>query len=129
MKRYIAVPSDKCIDGAIPHHIMQMAKNELLEIVVSETVKDAKIVSVPQIEKYEHYKQVRKNYIWKLDMTNEFIELKDNLKIICLNKEIYPIIKEKHLAYFRMRFLNSGIIDFLIKNDDIILYEGKVEVI
>ncbi len=108
---------------------MQMAKNELLEIVVSETVKDAKIVSVPQIEKYEHYKQVRKNYIWKLDMTNEFIELKDNLKIICLNKEIYPIIKEKHLAYFRMRFLNSGIIDFLIKNDDIILYEGKVEVI
>jgi hypothetical protein len=108
---------------------MQMAKNELLEIVVSETIKNTKIVSVPQIEKYEHYKKVRKNYIWKLDMTNEFIELKDDLKIVYLNKEIYPIIKEKHLAYFRTRFVNSGIVNFVIKNNDIILYEGKVEVI
>lgn len=129
MKRYIAVPQNECIDGLIPQYVMQMAKNELLEIVVSETIKNTKIVSVPQIEKYEHYKKVRKNYIWKLDMTNEFIELKDDLKIVYLNKEIYPIIKEKHLAYFRTRFVNSGIVNFVIKNNDIILYEGKVEVI
>ncbi len=129
MKRYIAVPSKECEDGVIPIHIMDRAKASLLEIVVSDNYNIVEIMTVPEIEKYDYDKKVRENYIWKFDITNEFINLDNDIYIEYKKQKIKPLIKEKHKAYFRTRFNQKGIINFRLINKKKILFEGKIEVI
>lgn len=128
MKRRIVVPSSECINGLVPNHIMDVAKRNLLEIVVSDQYDKIEILSSPEIEQYDYDNIVKENYIWKFDMTNEFLELKNDIHINCKDSIIKPIIKETHKAYFRARFNEKGIFNFKLINSGKVLYEGKIEV-
>jgi len=128
MKRYVAVPKKECTDGSVPLHIMDFAKNNLLEIIVSEEYDKIEIVSAPEIKVYEYDKEVKVNYIWKFDMTNEFVDIGDDVHINFGELIIKPIIKEKHKVYFRTRFKNSEIINFKLINNNQIIYEGNTQV-
>ena len=69
---------------------------------------DIYIASIPEIEKCDFDKVIKKNYIHTLDYTNEYIDLSKNL--FCLftvgdqSLSVKPIINEKHAVKFRTRF-------------------------
>jgi hypothetical protein len=93
------------------------------------------IASIPEIEKYDFDKVIKKNYIHTLDYTNEYIDLSKNL--LCLftvgNKtlSVKPIINEKHTVKFRTRFnvIGNYTFYFLLNNNIINIEDNSFEVI
>jgi hypothetical protein len=93
------------------------------------------IASIPEIEKCDFDKVIKKNYIHTLDYTNEYIDLSKNL--LCLftvgNKtlSVKPIINEKHTVKFRTRFnvIGNYTFYFLLNNNIINIEDNSFEVI
>lgn len=103
MKRYIAVPLRLSEDGKMPTKAVELAKVFHLEIKRTDEVEDVQIVSEPEITKVDYSSTYKPGHIWSLDITDEFVDMREDC-VLRINQTLYlPKIKEKHLLRFRPR--------------------------
>lgn len=108
MKRYIAVPLRLLKDEKIPQKAIDLAKVFHLEIRHVDEVEEIKIISEPEITKIDYSSTYKPGHVWFLDITNEFVDMRQDC-VLRVNQTLYlPKIKEKHLLRFRPRIDYSG---------------------
>lgn len=108
MKRYVAVPSSLVLNGEIPKQALLMAKNFSLEIREVETVEQIQIFSEPVIKKIDYDKTYRDSRIWSLDITDEFVKMRNNCYLLVDNSIHYPSIAELHCLKYRIRMFGQN---------------------
>lgn len=119
MKRYIAVPLRLSEDGEIPNRAVELAKVFHLEIKHTDEVKDVQIVFEPEVTKVDYSSTYKPGHVWSLDITDEFVDMRQDC-VLRINQTLHlPKIKEKHLLRFRPR------IDYCGDCDVTVLVSGK----
>lgn len=129
MKRVVSVPARDCVDGKIPQEALNLARNTLLEIEVSDDYTSIGVRPIPELRFCNHPEVVEKGFIFSVDLIDEFTDLSKDIYLeVCGNKAI-PKILEKHKAVFRARLETIGKHHFKVTNDGQELYSGEVEVV
>ena len=132
MKRFVCVP-EEIAKISIPKEAEELSRETQLPIKISDKHNSICIDLFPESENIEWLKKVKSNYIFWLDATDEFNSFNEGvfLKVVFGNQEQMhkPIIREKHVIRFRLRFLEKEKYTFYIINDGIALHEGSFEVV
>jgi hypothetical protein len=132
MKRFVCVPEEMA-KICVPKEAEELSKDTQLPIKISDKHDSICIDSFPESQNIEWLKQVKSNYIFWLDATDEFNSFNEDvsLKVVFGNQvqTHKPIIKEKHVIRFRIRFIEKQKYTFYIINDGMALHEGSFEVV
>lgn len=129
MRRIVSVPATDCINGKIPQEALNLARNTLLEIEVSDDYTSIGVHPIPELRFCNHPEVVEKGFIFSVDLIDEFTDLSKDIYLeVCDNKAI-PKILEKHKAVFRTRLETVGKHHFRITSGGEDLYFGEVEVV
>lgn len=89
------------------------------------------IISIPEISKINFSKEVEKNYIHSIDITNEFVDMSKcsfYIKFLNEKKEIKPNIKEKHKIRIRKRYSQIGNYFFSLELENNVICSGEFKV-
>jgi len=108
MNRFVGVPSSLMNSGTIPVDAMKIANIFSLEIRSMDDCSEIKIFSEPSIKALDYDKDYTNNRTWSLDLTNEFIEMREACYVVIDNIVYPPAIKEKHRLKFRIRMCGIG---------------------
>ena len=125
MERLIYCPSDDKIEEAI-----KLSKNNSLQILVGDNfytkdlIFDRNIVSVikiPQKKTVNYIEYVTQHLHQNIEYINEYVEIKNKIKLFIDEIEVKPVYEESHRAKFIYLCDNLGVYNGCI------MIDGKIE--
>lgn len=139
MKRFVYVPPSLLHDELALKEAEKLAKDAQLSVrhgSIGDGVNknSISIISVPEFSSTNHDEVVKCNFIFSVDITNEFVSIGKGVRMETisptgLRQSFYPTVLERHMAKFRIRFAETGKYEFLVHDEETKFLVSSFEVV